>query len=836
MFENLFAHIDQKDTDRKQKLIDHLINTADESAKIGNKIGLNNSSYLVGLLHDIGKCSKKFQNKILNNSNAHVDHSSLGGYIIYRLSNDILNSEEEIDNIFFNNGLGVNEVYDYTNILIYVIMSHHGQYDQVKESKDMSYIYTSFKRIDKISKENFEIDYERAISLFKKKKIDLKDIYINAYAEYIEIIKKLTRLGIGGNKYQKEALDFYKGLLIRTLSSILKSSDIKDTINSYEIIIEDYNEESLEKVKKEFEQRVNEKYSRFKNPSSPINVVRNKIANDILLRSKEDTAGIYKLDLPTGAGKTLLSLRYGVNQLNYQKKERFFYITSFLSVLEQNAKEIREVLGNDDYILEHHSNVIDKELYQNDDIDDSFESIKRDYLLDNWSYPIIMTTMVQFFNTIFKGKSANITRFKSLTNSVIIIDEYQSIPIEYIYITNLALNYLKIVFNATIVLSTATQPTNSEKTLRHMISYGNMQAKNENIVNLSKKDLQCFKRVDLKTYGNISNEYTLDDIKNLILANKNKSILVVLNTKTVVRELYDILSLDIEKDDLYYLTTNLTAFDRIRKIGKIKERLNKNDKICLISTQLIEAGVDVDFECVIRSISGVDSIVQAMGRCNREGKRGDSKTYVINIDKNIEKTSSLKGIDERKEAARYVLRNTPGEINLSDLVNKYFKKLYANIDEKKLSNILDLLASNKKSRDLYIKSQNDKTCNTDYGFIYEIEKNSILNMFQSFKKAQSEFTFIEENQNTAIIEYEESKEIINMIRDLEIEFTTNYDLKLLKEIKKLCKKLSIHSVNINKKDLDKATSILDGMLYIVDSIYYDPKFGLDFEGENLFLL
>ncbi|WP_311531251.1 CRISPR-associated helicase Cas3' [uncultured Anaerococcus sp.] len=835
MFENLFAHIDQKDNDRKQKLINHLINTADECEKIGKRIGLAKASYLVGLLHDIGKCSDKFQKKILNNSNAHVDHSSLGGYILYRLSNDILNSEE-IDNIFLNNGLDAYEVYDYTNILIYVIMSHHGQYDQVRESKDRSYVYTSFERIDKISNENFDIDYERALSLFLKNNIDLKDIYIKAYAEYIDIIKKLNKYGLGENKYQKEALDFYKGLLTRTLSSILKSSDIKDTINSYDIIIEDENEERLGKAKKEFEEKVNEKYSSFKNPSSPINIVRNKIANDILLRSKKDTAGIYKLDLPTGAGKTLLSLRYGINQLNYQNKERFFYITSFLSVLEQNAKEIREVLGNDEYILEHHSNVMDKEIKQNDDIDDSFESIRRDYLLDNWSYPIIMTTMVQFFNTIFKGKSANITRFKSLINSVIIIDEYQSIPIEYIYLTNLALNYLKIVLNATIVLSTATQPTNSEKTLKHMISYGDIQAENENIVDLDSKDLDCFKRVDLKLYGNVSNEYGLDDIKNLILTNKNKSILVILNTKKAVKELYDILSFDIEEEDLYYLTTNLTAFDRIRKIREIKERLNRNDKICLISTQLIGAGVDVDFECVIRSISGVDSIVQAMGRCNREGKRGISNTYVINVNKNIEKTSTLKGIDERKEAARYVFRNTQGDINLSGLVNKYFRKLYANIDEKNLSNILDLLASNKKCRDLYIKSQNNRTCNIDYGFIYEIEKDYILNMFQSFKKAQSEFAFIEDNQNTAIIEYEASKDIINKLRDLEIEFKTNYNLKTLKEIKKLSRKLSIHSVNINKKDLDKASSILDGMLYIVDSIYYDPKFGLDFDGENIFLL
>ena len=834
MFDNLYAHVDQKNRNKKQKLFDHLANTAEESKKIGNKIGFANTTYLVGLLHDIGKISKEFQEKVLSNSSRHVDHSTLGGYIILNLSNDILNNlEDGQENIFTNSGIDLLEVYDYTNILIYTIMSHHGQYNQVRDSKKKGYVYTSFERIDKVS----DIDlYKKVIGLFLEYKIDLADIFTKGFIEYVGVIKKLMELSKDKETYDFEALNFYKGLVIRTLVSILKSADIKDTINSYETIIEEENIKELSKIKKEFERKINEKYESFGIPDTPINKVRNKISNDILQRSKTDKNGIYRLNLPTGAGKTLLSLRYGVNQMNYQNKDRFFYVTSFLSVLEQNAKEIKEVLRNDDFILEHHSNVLEKDLVNNDDFGDGFESIRKDYLLDNWSSPIIMTTMVQFFNTIFKGKSANLTRFKSLINSVIIIDECQSIPTEYLYMTNLSLNFLKVVFNANIVLSTATQPTNSEKTLRHKLVYGDIDCRNEEIIKLSKDELAGFKRVDLKLYKNIREEYNLYDIKELLLENQDKSSLIILNTKKVVRDLYDILCYYYQEDDLYYLTTNLTAFDRIEKIQEIKERLNRNEKICLVSTQLIEAGVDVDFELVIRSISGIDSIVQAMGRCNREGKRGGSKTYVINIDKNIEKTSYLKGIDERKEAARFVLRNTQGEINLNDLVNKYFRKLYANIDEKNLSNILDLLASNKKCRDLYIKSQNNKTCNTDYGFIYEIEKNYILNMFQSFKKAQSEFAFIEDNQNTAIIEYEASKEIINMIRDLEIEFKTNYNLKILKEIKKLSRKLSIHSVSINKKDLDKASSILDGMLYVVDSVYYDSKFGIDFERQNLFLM
>lgn len=834
MFDNLYAHVDQKNMNKKQKLIDHLVNTAEGSKKIGDKIGFGNTTYLVGLLHDIGKISKEFQEKILSDSSRHVDHSTLGGYIILNLSNDILNNlEGGQENIFINSGVDLLEVYDYTNILIYTIMSHHGQYDQVRHSKKNGCVYTSFERMDKVSDEDL---YKKVIGLFLENKINLADIFVKGFIEYAGVIKKLIELSKDKETYDCEALDFYKGLVIRTLVSILKSADIKDTINSYETIIEEENIKELSKVKREFKRKVNEKYESFGISNTPINKVRNKISNDILQRSKTDKNGIYKLNLPTGAGKTLLSLRYGVNQLNYQNKDRFFYVTSFLSVLEQNAKEIKGVLGNNDYILEHHSNVLDKDLVKSDDYGDGFESIRKDYLFDNWSSPIIMTTMVQFFNTIFKGKSANLTRFKSLINSVIIIDECQSIPTEYLYMTNLSLNFLKVVFNANIVLSTATQPTNSEKNLRHKLSYGDMDNRNDEIIKLAKDELACFKRVNLKLYKNISEEYTLDDIKELLLENHNKSSLIILNTKKVVKELYDILSYYYQEDDLYYLTTNLTAFDRIKKIKEIKDRLNRNEKICLVSTQLIEAGVDVDFELVIRSISGIDSIVQAMGRCNREGKREVCDTYVINLDSNQEKTSILKGIDERKEATRYVLRNISHKVDLDNIVKGYFKKLYANLDINDFSTTLQLLANNINARDLYLKSQKNLSCETDSGFIFEFEKNSVLNIFQSFKTAYNEFDFIKNNQNTAVIEYEASKEIINEIRDLEIEFKRSYDLKLLMKIKSLCKRLSIHSVSINNKDLDKVSSILDGMLYIVDSTYYNPKFGIDFDAENIFLL
>lgn len=234
-------------------MFDHLANTAEESKKIGNKIGFANTTYLVGLLHDIGKISKEFQEKVLSNSSRHVDHSTLGGYIILNLSNDILNNlEDGQENIFTNSGIDLLEVYDYTNILIYTIMSHHGQYNQVRDSKKKGYVYTSFERIDKVS----DIDlYKKVIGLFLEYKIDLADIFTKGFIEYVGVIKKLMELSKDKETYDFEALNFYKGLVIRTLVSILKSADIKDTINSYETIIEEENIKELSKIKKNLKEK-----------------------------------------------------------------------------------------------------------------------------------------------------------------------------------------------------------------------------------------------------------------------------------------------------------------------------------------------------------------------------------------------------------------------------------------------------------------------------------------------------------------------------------------------------------------------------------------------------
>lgn len=859
MLDKLYAHIDRDKIEKKQTLYTHLLKTGLEAKKIGKKVDMGNITFLTGLLHDIGKASLDFQDKIIKNSNKKVDHSSLGGLFVVKIYksvfDEIWDSKDQsildLRSVLEKDKLTVLDLSDYINILIYTIMSHHGQYDMVRKNEDMAYVLTSLDRLKKIEKAPYrfgeslqgslDIDdfYKEVEKFYESKEIYIKDIFCKGFLEYLEIIKKLKDCAKEYSKNKEyEALCFYKSLLIRLLVSILKSADIKDTINAYENIIVDEDPENLRQVEKRFEENINKKYASFGEPEGKLNVLRREISEDILKRSKEDGLGIYKLDLPTGAGKTLLSLRYGINQMNYQGKDRFFYVTSFLSVLEQNASEMRKILNDDDFILEHHSNVVDdKDEIENDDRDDELDVVKKKFLLDDWTSPVILTTMVQFYNSIFKGKSANLTRFKSLINSVIILDEWQSIPTEFLYMTNLALNFMKIVMKTTLVLSTATQPTNASVSLDHKLFYGNLDGENEDIIENKNYDFSAFERVKLKIYGDINKMYGIEDIRDLVLENLDKSNLIILNTKKLVRKLYDLLENNYEDKDLYYLTTNLTASDRLKKIGEIKKRLLDGDKICVVSTQLIEAGVDVDFDLVIRSLSGMDSVVQAMGRCNREGHRQSAFTYLINLDKNEEKTSMLKGVDERKTACKAALNKSTDDLDIKKLTEEYFEKLYANLKGDQYSDILKLLAENKRvAGDFQKLNKVKKELKEVAGYLYDEKRQIYFDLFQSFKEAYKEFELIEDNNRSAIVDYGDTAEDLNKVRELSSELNGPDYLNNLRELKKIVKKLSRHTVALNKKDLGLCEDILEGKIYILPNTYYNEKFGVSFDEFGLMSL
>ena len=847
MFDDLYAHIDQKDTSRKQTLHDHLYHTAAQCGRMGKEVVMEGMLFYVGLLHDCGKAKSSFQKKIRTNSKDRVDHSTYGGLLTLCFLDEVYSGLEggNVDEAFASIVEKINEdihvlifLNDYAHLMAYAIMSHHGPYDMVRKNRENRYVYTSFERAEreKLSPE-FEKDLDAFQAHWKREGIDLKKLFAEGFHEYINVAEKLNALAERTSDDIDEAMSFYQGMLARLVVSMLKSADIKDTINSYDTVIEEEDEAALRALVEDFEARILAAYAAYGPPKDGIARGRARIADAVLARSKADDCGIYTLDLPTGAGKTLLSLRYGVNQMKYRRKRRFFYITSYLSVLEQNAETMKKTLGHKDQVLEHHSNVVEDEEGETsrgaeDEKQDSVAAVQRQFLLGDWTSPVVLTTMVQFFNTLFKGKSANLTRFKSFINGVVVLDELQSLPTDVLYMMNLALNFMKTVMNTTVVLSTATQPAYGSMSLKHRLDYGDKNQKNTALVAVAEEDKKSFERAKVALLGRIDEEQSLDDVAAFVLSKEEKSRLVILNTKAAVRGLYDRLAEAMDAEDLYYLTTNLTAADRLARIDEIKTRLLTDDPICVVSTQLIEAGVDADFAMVVRSLTGIDSIVQARGRCNREGKRNEAYTYVVNMDRREENIAPLKGMGERKLAGRLILRNEEGEIAIEDFVSPYFEKLYANLKKDALSPVFDLLSKNPTKKDILLKST-PGAASLDGGIL--MEDGKVVNFFQSFKEAYEAFELIDDAQDVAVVLCKETEGTINRLRDMELG-TARFDPQALKEARQMIRGLSRYTVPLPKKATNICDPILGGMAHVLLQGYYDKCFGLNLDYEGDFMM
>lgn len=378
-----------KDGKKEQLLARHSYNVAEEARKHAEGIGQGHVLFLLGLYHDLGKADPKFQRKLKQEPEMHVDHSYAGARYLFTRAKALFGYEPFVD------------------IITYVIAAHHSLFDVYNAtSPARNKLYERLLLKDGYSYPVVE-QYAHKLEgyLIEYGYDDLDDLLEKAYNEHKKAVTKLdakTRV--------EEA--YYQAQFVRLYLSYLKNADILDTINAYETVIEpptdDHRDIYLHKIENV--------YAGFQNPTTPLNCIRTELAETIKGRSIQDTAGVYRLDLPTGAGKTNLSMRYAFHQMVYQNKKRMIYTAPFLSILEQNAANVRKVIGNDG-VTEHHSNTIERD-----------DSPLARYCTDTWDNEVILTTMVQFFQTLYKTKANNVRRFSNLANSVLILDEVQSLP------------------------------------------------------------------------------------------------------------------------------------------------------------------------------------------------------------------------------------------------------------------------------------------------------------------------------------------------------------------------------------------------------------------------
>lgn len=663
-----FAHIRTGENGLTyQTATEHCQNTAKYAGACLRSVGLEQTGILLGLVHDCGKFKKEFQEYLMASDGVRgsVNHTFAGTRLL-------LTRYHETDEVMEKLA---------AELVAFVVGSHHGLFDCVDENRNSGFLH-------RLNKEN--IGYSESIENFfahciPEEKLDT--LFTEAVKELSRICQRLAEAQVDPSEYV-----FQLGLLARQLLSALIEGDRRDTA---EFMIGQYSPlepEDLGKFWGNYLTRMEEKLVRFSS-DTPIGKTRQEIS-ERCRRMAVEYGGIFHLNVPTGGGKTLSSLRYALAHAAKWGKKRLIFTSPLLSILEQNAAVIREFVEDDTIILEHHSNVLHTEEFGELDY--------RELAVENWNVPIIITTMVQLLNTMFDGKTTSVRRFQSLCDSVIVIDEVQTVPSRMLSMFNQAVDFLAKVCGATIVLCSATQPC-LEKTdhpirgeIRDLVSY------DENL-------WAPFQRTIITDVGGKTIEEIFDFARQEL--KQSQSLLVVCNRKDEAEYLFSKLRDGVEA--AFHLSASMCADHRRDTLNQLRAALVAGRKCVCVATQVIEAGVDISFHRVIRLAAGMDSVVQAAGRCNRNGESAEPVPVFV-IPCLGEKLGKLREIEEGKKATISLLdefRRMPqrfgNDLSSKTAIDTYYRKLYQGMKkeyqdyviDKPRTTLFDLLTLNQKFYD-----------------------------------------------------------------------------------------------------------------------------------------
>ncbi|MBQ7933087.1 MAG: CRISPR-associated helicase Cas3', partial [Clostridia bacterium] len=455
---------------------------------------------------------------------------------------------------------------------------------------------------------------------------------------------------------------FLCGLIVRLLTSAVMEGDRRDTAEFMDgaVFPPEADRSLWQKLLAKTESELKSLSS-----SAPINEARRKIS-DICREAADKPSGIYRLNVPTGGGKTLTALRYALAHSEKYNKKRIIFTFPLLSILDQNSSVIRKYVGSD-YVLEHHSNVIQEK--------NSPEKLEEyELLTETWSSPIIVTTLVQLLNTMFDGKTSYVRRFHALTDAVIVIDEVQTVPGKMLSLFNLAISFLAGVCNTTTLLCSATQPCLEE--MIHPI-----RTEIHDIVPYDPVLWEVFRRTDIRFAGG----YRIDEIPtfaNSVLADTD-SLLIVCNKKSESEAIYH--AMKNSDYNIYHLSASMCMEHRRKTLKDLQNSLENTDKktVC-VATQVIEAGVDISFGAVVRLTAGMDSIIQSAGRCNRHGESDQvAPVYIVRaLDENMSHLQEIRMAQQATESLLDAYEASPEEYG-SDLssnkaIHYYYKRLFRN--------------------------------------------------------------------------------------------------------------------------------------------------------------
>ncbi|MCD4743666.1 MAG: CRISPR-associated helicase Cas3', partial [Desulfobacteraceae bacterium] len=495
-------------------------------------------------------------------------------------------------------------------------------------------------------------------------------------------------------------------------------------------------------------------------------------------------------------------MRYALHHAKEHNLDHIIYIIPFTSIIEQNAEEIRLVVEKEGdefpWVLEHHSNLEPEE-----------QTLQSKLVAENWDAPIIFTTMVQFLEVLFGGGTRGARRMHSLANSVLIFDEIQSLPINCVHLFCNGLQFFVDYARTTAILCTATQPLLSN--LNSEYSQLKMAVNQELVEN--KEDLFVqLKRVEIvnKVCPQGWTDFELTKLAIQQLEEKGNCLIIV-NTKKWAKKLYESCLSEVDDHSIFYLSTNLCPAHRKKILTLVRQRLDVGLPVLCISTQLIEAGVDVDFNSVIRFLAGLDSIAQAAGRCNRNGNLPMAQVFVVNPqDEAIDMLEDIK--EGRDKALRIFSENKDDNLLNPDVMNQYFT--YYFYDRAQLMTY-PLTEKQAGRQDTLLNLLSDNSRNVG-------RSKQGINLQQSFKTAGRAFKTIDATTQAVIVPYGKGKDIIG---ELCADFEPAKAWKLLKQAQQ-------YSVNVfpnvwrKLQDADAVMSIQGEEIYFLDERFYSDDFGL----------
>ena len=659
---------------------------------------VKNLAFLAGAFHDLGKATHFFQEYIENPEKSHdqrKNHSLLSALFVYTIAKKYLENQNITDNI--KNLLAI--------FTFSTVKRHHGKLDNLsseilinEEKQDLL--------VEQVQAIN-ETEISQIINVLTK---DFAFTY--SWNEFVNFIKAqdypddFEELSFDLLDDQYQEIDSYNQLTLFYIHQLLYATLLFADKN--DVIIENTHnwvkQSNIIKKINDFRKKNN-----FHNPKNEINQIKNNAFNESLKKLENSfnaQSHIYSLTLPTGIGKTITAFMLAdkMRKLTGFNNSKIVINIPFTSIIDQNFEVYADILESKDtnVLLKHHH--LADPVYKIDENIASYDESK--FLIETWQSDTIVTTFVQFLETLFSCDKTKLMKFAHLANSVILLDEIQTVPYKYWETIRESFKILGEKFNIYFIFISATQPLifTPDKDIKELVpdykTYFHFFNRTKLIINKEKISFGEFKNT----------------LKEYILNNPEKDTLVIVNTKHAARETFQFIcnEIDNENIEIYFLTTLITPFERKNIIKKIKEK-SDNQKI-VISTQLVEAGVDISVDTVFRQIAPLDSIIQAAGRANRYSEKPEiAEVYIYDIE-DLKKASNMIYGNDLLIKTENVLKDFQlvEEKDYLKLIEAYFKEVRKQSDKttnKLLEAMQELnfalvdfeLIDNRRSESVYIQ-------------------------------------------------------------------------------------------------------------------------------------